>query len=134
MYKNVDIIFVENEGLEGKDRQIAEKYNGAIVTKMRMNGDQFIVEFEQGGLSISDDAQSCCESRYMHTEDESDFEYHVGATFRFIQIVDGPDGEGSECHETKFCNVLTSKGVIQLVCHNEHNGYYGGFGINLREV
>jgi hypothetical protein len=69
----------------------------------------------------------------MHCEDEGDFEFHEGAFLRFVKIVTGDDEDGYEVHETEYCNILTSKGVIQLVCHNEHNGYYGGFSVRIEE-
>ena len=41
--------------------------------------------------------------------------------------------ESDECHETTFVEVLTSAGFINFTAHNEHNGYYGGFYIRMRE-
>jgi hypothetical protein len=32
-------------------------------------------------------------------------------------------------HETQFLIVDTTKGSFTIVNHNEHNGYYGGFGL-----
>ena len=100
-----------------------------------MDSEWLIITFESGSkIQIMDDWQSCCENRYMHCEDEADFEYLEGSVFRFVEVVDAPDekSEGADedhVHEVQFCNVLTSKGVIQLTSHNEHNGYYGGFDV-----
>ena len=80
------------------------------------------------GLKIWDDGQSCCEHRYMYTDDElTDF---YGAEFRDAEVRDGPsespDGWG-EVKESQFLIITTSVGQFTVVNYNEHNGYYGGF-------
>ena len=37
-------------------------------------------------------------------------------------------------HEVQFLEVTTSKGEFTMASHNEHNGYYGGFAIELRFI
>ena len=37
-----------------------------------------------------------------------------------------------DCHEVQFLEVKTSKGSFTMSSHNEHNGYYGGFSIEVR--
>lgn len=134
-FKNINSVFNSNEGVGEKYVAILERHSGKEIKSMCIDSnDRFVVEFvDDSVIAIYDDGHSCCEHRYMHSEDELDFEYHAGSIFRFVQVVDGPDIDDCECHETKFCNVLTDKGVIQLVCHNEHNGYYGGFSIAIKE-
>lgn len=132
-FKNIDKVFVSNSGTDAFGEMVLEAFNGRIIDKIELVSDVLVIKSGDKYLRISDDGQSCCEHRYMHTEDEDDFDYHIGSVFRFVQIVHGPDGGlGGDVHETMFCDVLTSKGVIQLVCHNEHNGYYGGFSVNIR--
>lgn len=77
-------------------------------------------------MRLHDDGQSCCEHRYMKTDDKlADF---VGAQLLGAEIKDAPslpcDGDS---HDVQFLDVKTSKGVFQMCSHNEHNGYYGGF-------
>ncbi len=85
------------------------------------------------GIKIWDDGQSCCESRYMRTDD--DLSYFNGATFQNAQIQNGPDEEGEYgTHETQFLIITTSKGSFTVVNHNEHNGYYGGFSMACQEI
>jgi hypothetical protein len=43
-----------------------------------------------------------------------------------------PDDYGE--HEVCFVEVGTDQGFITLSNHNEHNGYYGGFGLSIDEV
>lgn len=92
--------------------------------------DRLNIEFEGGGnLLIWDSGQSCCEHRYMTTDD--DLASFVGAKLVDIEVLDGPSGEGNgDCHDTQFVRVNTTAGTVTVVTHNEHNGYYGGFEIN----
>ena len=86
--------------------------------------------FEDGlKIKIEDTGQSCCESRYMRTDDNlADF---IGAVLLGGELKDAPstvDEWGTE-HEVQFLEIKTSKGVFTMASHNEHNGYYGGFCI-----
>ena len=78
-------------------------------------------------LSLRDDGQSCCEHRYMSTDD--DLSYYVGAELLGFELKDAPSIGDDEVHEVQFLDVRTSKGVFTMSNHNEHNGYYGGFWI-----
>lgn len=84
-------------------------------------------------IEIWDDAQSCCESRYITTDD--DLATIIGGILVRIEAKDGPNipDEYGE-HEQVFVEVGTDKGFITLVNHNEHNGYYGGFGLTITET
>ena len=42
-----------------------------------------------------------------------------------------PDEYGD--HEVQFLLVNTSIGTFTVASHNEHNGYYGGFDIVIKE-
>lgn len=80
-------------------------------------------------MKLYDDGQSCCESRYMRTDDNlSDF---VGATLLDAETKEAPSvtNEYGEEHEVEFLEVQTDRGVFTMASHNEHNGYYGGFSI-----
>jgi hypothetical protein len=82
-------------------------------------------------LTIFDAGQSCCESRYMRTDDK--FEYFIGAKLLDIELKQAPDMEaGGDMHEVQFLELMTNKGALTMASHNEHNGYYGGFSIELR--
>lgn len=108
---------------DAKDRTIANiKLTG---------GDTMLVIYfdDERRLEIEDCGQSCCEDRYMHTDDDLDF--YIGATFLDARIEDGPiekiAGEYKEC---QFLLIDTSKGTFTVANYNEHNGYYGGFDIS----
>jgi hypothetical protein len=84
--------------------------------------------FDDGSkLKLHDDGQSCCESRYMRTDDR--LEDYIGSTLLNAEVRDAPTeaGEYGDEHEVQFLVVTTSKGAFTMSSHNEHNGYYGGF-------
>lgn len=83
-------------------------------------------------LLIEDQGRSCCESRWMHTDD--DLSAFVGATFCGAEVAEGPtEGEGGDPRESAFLRVLTSRGDFTVVTYNHHNGYYGGIAVQCRE-
>ena len=111
---------------------------GKTIVKMSLTDDSYFritcfrITFEDGSvLVLWDDGQSCCERRYMHTDDK--LEEFLGAKFIGAEIKSAPaipyeDGY----HEVQFLDMKTDKGVFQMASHNEHNGYYGGFYIKAR--
>lgn len=81
-----------------------------------------------------DNIQSCCENwGYISSlDDTKDF---IGAELLNIVKVDtalktydidkDTDLKSIEKESIMFVNFETSKGTFQLVCYNDHNGYYG---------
>jgi len=79
---------------------------------------------------IFDDGQTCCEHRYMHTDD--DLDYYKNTKLIDIEIADVQQKEDDyTIVESQFMKVKTGKGVFTVVNYNEHNGYYGGFWIKI---
>jgi len=103
---------------------------GKELSEIKLENDELLLSAVDGTkIKIWDDGQSCCESRYMRTDDNlSDY---IGGTFDAIEIKQAPtiEGEYGDCHEVQFLEIRTSKGCITFASHNEHNGYYGGFYI-----
>lgn len=87
-------------------------------------------------IYVVDDGQSCCEMRYMTTDD--DLKAFVGAKLLGLETKDAPYAEATcdedDVHEVQFLEIQTNKGVFTMATHNEHNGYYGGFFITVEEV
>lgn len=82
-------------------------------------------------LTLWDDGQSCCESRYITTSDN--LEDFNGATLKDVELRDAPNQEGDyDAHEVQFLVLVTSKGNVTFETHNIHNGYYGGFSVQAR--
>jgi len=121
-------------GLLGGNDESAKAFGAAIgkkITALELKDDALHFKFEDGtGIRLFDDGQSCCESRYMRTDD--DLSAFVGADLRGAETRPGPEaphGEYDEEHEIEFLVVSTSLGEFTMASHNEHNGYYGGFCI-----
>lgn len=101
---------------------------GKTITSLVLgNDDALHFVFDDGSkIKLFDDGQSCCESRYMRTDD--DLNDYVSAKLLGAEVKDAPNVEDEYGdHEVQFLEVQTSKGVFTMASHNEHNGYYGGF-------
>jgi hypothetical protein len=113
-------------------------YYGRRITKAEKTGDELRLTFEDGvTIRIFDDGQSCCESRYMRTDD--DLSTLVGHRLVAIETNAAKSDEFSDpdpyaTHDAVFLDVKTDGGLISFSFHNEHNGYYGGFGLSVDEV
>lgn len=119
--------------LSGGSQQDPAKYVGRKITAAEMKNERLSLTFEDGSkIAIWDNGQSCCESRYMTTDD--DVQSLVGGQLTRIEAKPGPDRDAEyDVHEQVFVEVGTDKGFITIVNHNEHNGYYGGFGLTVTE-
>jgi hypothetical protein len=107
-----------------------EPYKRKVIESILLEDDQLSFGFTDDTiLSLADQGQSCCELRYMRTDDN--LEYYFGAELLDIHIVDAADAPGDPDHEIQFLVVVTSKGTFSCSNHNEHNGYYGGFSVQV---
>lgn len=116
----------------GGNRDSASAFQAAVgktLTALEMSEDALRLTFEDGSkIRLYDDGQSCCEHRYMTTDDG--LGYFVGAQLLDAEVQDGPDQDAEyDVHEVQFLKVKTSKGVFTVETHNKHNGYYGGFSL-----
>jgi|SRR3990172_5778451 len=117
-------------------RQFNIKSLHKTISELSLNiiDDSLNFNFTDGSrLKLHDNSLTCCEKRYMVTDDNlNDF---IGAILLRIEIRDAPDviNEILEVHEVQFLAVTTSKGIFTISNHNEHNGYYGGFSIEAIE-
>lgn len=113
-----------------------EKAVGRRIASIVLDGetDRLNVAFDGGDvLRIWDDGQTCCERRYMSTDD--DLAHYAGATFIGADVRHGDNREDDEdVHEVAFLIVNTSLGSFTVANHNEHNGYYGGFDIDAKLI
>lgn len=106
------------------------------ITDIYMVNEELCIQFDDNKtLHIWDNGQSCCEHRYMTTDDSlKDF---IGSTFIDVELRDGPEIEDPDgwggTHEQQFLLINTSFGTFTMVTHNNHNGYYGGFYVTARE-
>lgn len=109
---------------------------GKTIVQAQLVNDKLNLDLSDGTqLILSDEGQSCCEYRYVVCDD--DLTAFAGAKFMGLTESDHSsksEGDYGDTHEEVFVHVLTDRGSITLVTHNEHNGYYGGFWIYLEEV
>jgi hypothetical protein len=120
--------------LSGGSEHSASEYYGQKITSAAITDKQLALGLADGRrILIWDDGQSCCESRYLSTDD--DIQSLVGHTLNRVEVKEGPTtgSDYGEPHETRFVEVGTDQGFITLVNHNEHNGYYGGFALTITE-
>lgn len=86
--------------LSGGSKHSSTEYVGKIIKSISMDGDHLYINFTDGiKIDIFDDGQSCCEYRYMRTDD--DIQSIVGKTIVSILSKDAPnepDGYGD--HES----------------------------------
>lgn len=115
----------------GSDRASVDAFTNAMgktISSLKLGADDALhFVFTDGSkLKISDDGQSCCEHRYMRTDD--DLSEFIGAKLLDAEIKEAPNVVNEyEEHEVQFLEVKTDRGVFTMASHNEHNGYYGGF-------
>lgn len=121
----------------GGNEETINALKGAIgkkITKAEWDGDYIKIWFSKDkGIQIWDGGQSCCEHRYITTDDNP--AGLVGKKLTNIEIADAPDVEdGGECHEVQFLRIHAEDETVVFETHNEHNGYYGGFWIQVKEI
>lgn len=95
------------------------------------NYDGFVITTDKQVIQLGiSNGQSCCESwgYFMSQDDFADF---IGAELIGVSVTDDllnvkqlSEIESEDCY-TMFVNINTSKGVLQFIAYNSHNGYYG---------
>jgi hypothetical protein len=123
----------DDESLKAVRDSIGQEIQKICLVKDSRSDGELSLYFQNGTmLSIFDDGRSCCEERYLHTDD--DLSVFIGAELLDLGLLDGPtvQDEYGEPHEMQFLIVSTSLGIFTAETHNIHNGYYGGFVIRAR--
>ena len=128
-------------GMLSGDEEMVDILNGAIgktITKAELidgGGVNAIrLWFGENGIEIWDGGQSCCECRYTTTDDNpSDL---VGKKLTKVEVADGPDtdDDDNDVHEVQFLRIHAEDETVVFETHNEHNGWYGGFWIQAKEI
>ena len=106
---------------------------GKRLSALALVDDALQFEFADGlKFKMFDDCPSRCEDRYMRTDDN--LADYVGAELLGAEVKDAPsvkDEDEYGVHDVQFLEIRTSKGCFTMASHNEHNGYYGGFCIEV---
>jgi hypothetical protein len=108
---------------------------GKRITAAKFDETELRLIFDDGTvISLSDDADHCCERRYLTCDD--DVQSLVGNVLIRIEDRegDGGDEDGWSQHDTRFVEVATDQNFITLTTHNIHNGYYSGFKLTIKRI
>ena len=99
--------------LGGGSENDAAKYIGKAITGAIIKDDRLNIDFEDGTkISIWDNGQSCCESRYMTTDD--DVAVLVGGKLVNIEAKPGADMKESEYGDDAFLLELIRSEIVIL--------------------
>ena len=122
-------VMIQSLGGDDETQAVLKSAIGKTIVYVEIRKNKLVFKFtDQTMLYIFDDGQSCCENRYMDTDDQL-WEYSDAVLLDF-NLKDAPNVEDEYgVHEVQFLDVKTSEGVFTISSHNEHNGYYGGFWI-----
>lgn len=118
--------------LGGGSPKNPSEFYGRKIASATLEHDVLRLKFDDGtGARIWDDGQLCCESRYMTCDD--DLSKLVGGVLQRVETKPGPETTDECCgaHEQVFIEIGTDECFVTLCTHNEHNGYYGGFGLSM---
>lgn len=121
----------------GGSKHSSAEYVGKVITGIETMPDQIKIDFQDGTkIRIYDAAQSCCERRYMTFDDgPADLLTKRWKHAMIKGTKDASDDDEYNVHEIEFLEIMTEDGShITIANHNEHNGYYGGFGLCIEEI
>ena len=127
-YQDMDLGFIQSD--------LGQKYiNQEIIGASLAEEEKIILFFkDNAALVILDDGQCCCEHRYIRTDD--DISSLIGKKLKNIEL------KGTEKNhidildyrEIQFLEISTDQNFVTFSAHNENNGWYGGFSIEIREI
>jgi len=108
-------------------------YDSRVIVSagIRDQGSDFLIQFDDGSeLILIDNAQLCCENRYVATDDDPN-DLIGGRLLRIILKGTGSEDKGYDCEDIQFVEVCTNQGSIVLNNYVVHNGYYGGWDLQI---
>lgn len=113
-------------------------FKGQIIDSITLTSDnQIVIRFQTCDHQLKiEDRADCCEVRYFVCDDSlQDFKSTVFAGLSVTGCNNIPS-LNDVAHEIQFLNISTNLGNVQFCCHNEHNGWYGGFNLryNIEKV
>lgn len=109
-----------------------EKITRSFIDEGKGSGGALRLDLDCGiTLCFYDDASYCCEHRYIETDDEVDS--IEGESYRGFELKETTSGEGEweECLDCAFLEIQTDKDHITIKNYNSHNGYYGGWDLEV---
>jgi len=130
------VILNELFGDSQHNRYMFAKAKDKVISNVALVDNVIEITFEDNSkLRIYDNGQSCCESRYITTDDTlGEF---VGARLLNIETKEAPtpvNDNSYDRHDVEFLELVSDKRPLTFTTHVEHNGYYGGFSIVLQYI
>lgn len=115
-----------------KDEEKLKSLIGKTIENLVLEDNKIYLTLDGKKFTIYDDMQLCCEYRYIDTDDN--IKSYVGSTILDI----GLKGAYKRIEEwtdqdIAFLKIQTTVGVITFNTYNEHNGYYGGIYLSVKE-
>lgn len=115
------------------------EYRGRTITAVEMVENALVLMFDDGtAIRVLDTEQHCCERRYMTAD--KDLPSLIGCKLTRIEIkaaaefcITLDDGDPGFA-DIQFVEIGTDKGFVTIANHNEHNGYYDGFRLTIKEI
>lgn len=126
MLKVGDEVTIKYYSITG-EKEIKEK-----ILKITKSGTIYLRSTNcKDAIRFRKNGQCCCENwGYLSSED--DFGSFIGSELKNVYVTDTKLGtivsnmkEDLDAGSAMFINVETTKGLLQFVAYNEHNGYYG---------
>lgn len=134
MKKNIDDIdFNQNDSYPLKFNY--ESLYGKEICYGEIDSDRIILEFSDGTrVKIFDDAEYCCETRYITCDDDIKVLFGQKLVNFKIKNYTCKSNSCHNDHEEVFIDIQTDQDCITFTSHNEHNGYYSGFDLCIVEL
>jgi hypothetical protein len=112
-----------------------QEYYGRIIRGVQFFDSKILLFFEDCVVSIVDQ-QSCCETRYFHTDyNIADL---VGKVLNRIEQKDTVCGKDDGTHgnviDVIFLEIQAGTECVSFAAYNRHNGYYGSVNIEIKVV
>lgn len=114
----------------------AKEIMGKKILSVKLEEQEIIIGLEDNKKFIlSDIGQSCCEKRYLSTDDDISALLGKKLTNVEVKYGGGRHEESDEVHEMAFLELRTEDDTYVTICaHNKHNGYYGGINLEISEI
>lgn len=115
--------------------KLGQEYYGKVITGVWYTDRQIYLNFDGCGIEI-EDLQSCCETRYFHTDDNiADL---IGKPLNRIEQKDTKygvdDGTHGNVTDVTFLEIQAGTECVSIAAYNHHNGYYGSCNITIEDV
>ena len=117
---------------------LGQEYYGKRIIAAKYDKSTIYLLLEDGCIAI-DDRQSCCETRYFHTEDN--LQDLVGHRLAKIEVKCGGNGPAPAprwprdyVREISFLEIQAGHETVTFTAYNIHNGYYGSCNIEVEET